>query len=421
MGSLSISTLVMILMACILFSAFFSAAEIGMMSLNRYRLRHAVRKHQKRAVRVHDLLQRPDRLLSVILIGNTFATIFASAVDTVLTVKWFGDEGVTISTIILTLVILIFSEMLPKTVAAIFPEPIAYAVSLPLKWLQRLFAPLVWLSSFVANGILRLFGVDVTKKKSEALSTEELRTVLHEAGHLIPGEHRNMLVNILDLENVTVEDIMVPRNEILGINLSQSWDNILEQLETAQHTRLPLYRDSMNQIIGMIHLRKVATALVEEEFDEQRLLALADEPYFIVETATLYSQLLQFRKSKQRVGLVIDEYGEIQGLVTLEDILEEIVGQFTTDKADVSPDISPQDDGCIVVDGTITIRELNRQLDWKLPTDGPKTLNGLITEHLEFIPPAGTCLKIHNYFIEVIQVQNNRIKTAKMWQAYNER
>ena len=298
MGSLSIVTLSLILIGLILFSAFFSASEIGMMSLNQYRLRHAVRKKVRRAIRVHELLLRPDKLLSVILIGNTFATIFASAVSTILTVRLFGDSGVAISTTLLTLFILIFSEMAPKTVAAVYPEKVAYTVSLPLKWMQYLFAPLVWLSSLIANRFLLLFGIDVTRKKSEALNTDELRTVVHETGHLIPNEHRKMLVNILDLERVTVEDIMCPRNEILGIDLDQSWDLVLEQIETSQHTRLPLYREYIDKIEGIIHLRQVATALLEEELNEKKLLELAEKPYFILESVTLYAQLLNFKSKK---------------------------------------------------------------------------------------------------------------------------
>lgn len=414
MGSWPMSVLIFLLLFLIIASGFFSGSEIGMMSLNRYRLRHWVRKKIKRAMRVQQLLERPDRLLGVILIGNTFANILASAVATILAVRLMGDIGIAVSTIALTLVVLIFSEMAPKTVAAMYPEKVAFMVSLPLLILQKLFAPLVWLTSKVANAFLRLFGIDMDKQKVEHLSTEELRTVVHETGSLIPNEHKKMLVNILDLEKVVVEDIMVPRSEILGIDLNQPWDMILEQLEASQHTRLPIYEESIDKAVGIIHLRNVAHALIDGTLNLEMLTSLADACYYVPESTSLYSQLLNFRRARQRTGLVVDEYGDILGLVTLEDILEEVIGEFTTDIGDISRDISPQEDGSMVVDASITIRELNRALKWNFPTNGPKTLSGVIIEHLEFIPPSGTCVKIAGHPIEVMQVHNNRIKSVRV-------
>lgn len=404
-----------IILFFVLISAFFSSSEIGMMSLNRYRLRHLVRQKHVPALRVQALLQHTDRLLSVILIGNTVANILASAVMTILCVRLFGDFGVAIGTILLTLIILIFGEIAPKTLAALHPLRTAFLVSMPLGWLAKLFSPLVWFANGTAKLFLRSFGVSLEHNKTESLSHEELRSVVYEAGSLISSEHKEMLLSILDLEQETVEDIMVPRGEIIGLDLTKPWDEILAQLENTQHTRLPLFEDTMDAVIGIVHLRAVLNLLAEEKLDKDSLIEVAEPCHFIPEATSLGKQLLNFRQSRVRTGLVVNEYGDIQGLVTLEDILEEIVGEFTTDAAAMSKDIYPQADNSLIVDASINIRELNRVMKWHLPENGPKTLSGLIIEYLEFIPTASVSLKIDEYCMDVIQSKDNRIRMVKVF------
>ena len=365
-------------------------------------------------MRVNQLLTHPDRVLSVVLIGNTFANIVASMVATLIGQHIYGEVGVLIATGILTLAILIFSEMTPKTLAAIHPQQVAFVCSLPLQFLQLLFAPLVFLITWVANGILKLSGVSIDQAHKDVLSGEELRSVVHEAGSLLPIEHKSMLISLLDLEQARVEDIMVPKADIVGIDLNQPWHEILVQLEMAQHTRLPLYRGNIEHLEGMIHLRSVLNLALEEQLDLDGLLKIAEAPYYIPEGTSLNIQILNFQKMKRRSCFVVDEYGDLQGLVTMEDILEEVVGEFTTDIADLSKDVMQQDDGSVIVDASTTIRNLNRLLTWSLPLIGPRTLSGLIIEYLGYIPPADCCLRIENYQIEILKVADNTIKTVRM-------
>jgi len=402
------------LLVLILLSAFFSGSETGMMSLNRYRLRHLAEKKLRGALRAQRLLERPDRLIGLILIGNNFVNILASSIATVIALRLFGEAGIAIAAGLLTLVILIFAEVAPKTVAALHPERVAFPASAVLMVLQRLLYPLVWAVNMLANGVLRVIGVSAQQAPSHSLSSEELRTVVNEAGALIPRRHQEMLLNILDLEKVTVEDIMVPRNEVVGIDLEDEWEEILEQLVHCQHTRLPVYRDSIDDVMGILHARNVLSLLGTSVFDKEQLIGLVREPYYIPEGTALHRQLLNFQRSRRRIGLVVDEYGDIQGLVTLEDILEEIIGEFTTDVSALSRDIHPQDDGSLLVDAGVTIRELNRLEDLDLPTDGPKTLNGLVLEYLEDIPEAGTSLKLAGYPIEIVQTTGNAVKTVRI-------
>jgi Mg2+/Co2+ transporter CorB len=411
---LSLSTLLCILVLLVVFSGFFSGAEIGMMSLNRYRLRHLVKKKHKQAMRVNQLLMHPDRLLSVVLIGNTLANIVASTVATLIGQRLYGDVGVAGATALLALVVLVFSEMTPKTLAAIHPQQVAFASSLPLMILQTILLPLVRLVSWVAKGILRVFGVSIDQAQKDVLSGEELRSVVHEAGSLLPIEHKSMLISLLDLEQARVEDIMVPKADIVGIDLEQPWHELLVQLEMAQHTRLPLYRDTIDNLVGMIHLRSVLNLSLEGRLDMDGLLNIANAPYYIPEGTSLNVQILNFQKMKRRSCFVVDEYGDLQGLVTMEDILEEVVGEFTTDIAALSKDITPQEDGAVIVDASITLRNLNRLLRWKLPLIGPRTLSGLIIEYLGYIPPADCCLMIENYQIEILKVSDNTIKSVRL-------
>jgi Mg2+/Co2+ transporter CorB len=412
---LSSILLLFILMLLVICSAFFSTSEIGMMSLNRYRLRHLVKEGNKQALRVSGMLERPDYLLSVVLIGNTLANMVASTIATLLGQRLYGEWGVVWVTSALTLIVLVFAEMAPKTLAAVYPQRIAFLVSGLLSVFQRIFAPLVWLITGISNKTLALFGVSMSAIPKDALSREELRTVLLEAGGLLPVEHKRMLIGLFDLEKATVEDIMIPKADLIGLDLEESWHTLLNQLKTAQHTRLPIYRGSIEHLEGVVHVRSVLHLAVDDELTLECLLKVADAPYFVPESTPLNVQILHFRKLKKRSAFVVDEYGELQGLVTMEDILEEVVGEFTTDIAALSKDIVPLKDGVFLIDASTTIRDLNRSLSWHLPLIGPKTLSGLIIETLGYIPPPECCLKIENYIIEVLKVQDNLIRTVKMW------
>ncbi|MCB8890532.1 MULTISPECIES: HlyC/CorC family transporter [Halomonadaceae] len=399
----------------VLLSAFFSSSETGMMSINRYRLSHQAGSGDKRAKRVMRLLTRPDRLIGVILIGNNFVNNLAASIATIIAIHFFGEvSGPAISTALLTITILVFSEVTPKTYAAIKPERIAYPASMALEPLLKLLYPLVWVVNAVSNGLLRLVGVKSVENGGDSLTRDELRTVVHEAGTLIPYRHRAMLLSILDLENVTVNDIMVPRHEVLGIDLDDPLEEILAQIRTSQHTRLPVYKGDINNIIGMLHLRNAARFLSKEEVTKAAVVQEAREPYFIPESTPLHTQLLNFQKQKRRIGIVVDEYGDVEGLVTLEDILEEIVGEFTTDVSE-DEEIHQQDDGSHVIEGTANIREINKMLGWQLPTDGPKTLNGLILEHLEAFPEGSASLQIGNTRMEILEIRDNLITSARCW------
>lgn len=410
----SIPFLMLLVLFLIVLAAFFSASEIGMMSLNRYRLRFLVKKNDRQAIRVNQLLAHPERLLSVVLIGNTLANIIASMAATLIGQHFYDQVGVLVATGLLTLVILVFSEMTPKTLAALYPQQVAFACSLPLKILLMIFAPLVYLISSVANGILRLCGVSLDKAQREALTGEELRSVVHEAGGLLPIEHKSMLISLLDLEQARVEDIMVPMAEIVGIDLDQPWNKLLEQLETTQHTRLPVFRTNIDNLVGMVHLRSVLNLVLDQRLDMEGLLKIAEAPYFIPEATPLNVQILNFQKMKRRSCFVVNEYGDIQGLVTMEDILEEIVGEFTTDIAALSKDITPEENGSVIVDASMTLRNLNRLLNWNLPLLGPRTLSGLIIEYLGYIPPAECCLCIENHQIEILKLSENTIKSVRI-------
>ncbi|WP_211824448.1 HlyC/CorC family transporter [Kistimonas asteriae] len=416
MNEAPLSLLLGALVVLLLLSAFFSSSETGMMALNRYRLRHKARSGNRAAKRTSELLDRTDRLIGVILIGNNFVNILASAIATIIAVRMWGDAGIAIATFTLTLVVLVFGEVTPKTLAALHPEKVAFPASLILKPLLKLFYPLVLVVNGISNVLLRCLGVDTSKGGTDQLSQEELRTVVHEAGGLIPGTRRGMLLGILDLEKVSVDDIMIPRNEVVGIDIEDAIDEILEQLRTAQHTRLPIYKGDINNIIGILHMRKVARLLSLDEVNRAALLNETRDAYFVPEGTPLHTQLFNFQKEKRRTAIVVDEYGDVMGLVTLEDILEEIVGEFTTDVASNNRDITPQPDGSFIIDGTATIRDINKALEWHLPVDGPKTLNGLVTEHLEEIPDTSVCITISGrYRMEILQIRDNRVRSVRVY------
>ncbi|WP_427983546.1 HlyC/CorC family transporter [Agarivorans sp.] len=419
MDDISTGSLLLLLLFLIICSAFFSSSETGMMSLNRYRLRHLVNTKHKAAQRVDKLLNRPDRLIGLILIGNNLVNILASAIATIIGLRLFGDVGVAIATLALTFVILIFAEVTPKTMAALYPERIAFPASLLLRPLMKLLFPAIWLTNGVTNGLLRILGVNPNNKDGEALNPEELRTVVDEAGALIPKRHQDMLLSILDLEKVTVDDIMIPRNEIAAIDINDDWETILRQLTQSTHTKILLYRDNIDDSVGFVHSRDALRLLSREQFDKTSMLRAAKEIYFIPEGTPLNVQLLKFQRRKERIGLIVDEYGDIQGLVTLEDILEEIVGDFTTSMAPApSEEIHPQIDGSYLIEGAVNIRDLNKEMSWSLPTDGPKTLNGLIIEYLEDIPDSNLCLRLAGYPIEIVEIENNTVSLARVMPAF---
>lgn len=411
--SLSTELLLTLFVLAFALCIFCSASETGIMTLNRYRLKHLA-KTQAFARRISKLLLHPDRLLGVILIGNTFATAICASIANQVAEHAWGEVGILVAPLLVTLVLLVFAEVMPKTVAAIKPEETARLVSLPLQGMLWLLYPLVWLASSFSNALLRLFGLRASIKDRDAVTREELRTIVNEASNFIPDRHQNMLLSILDLETVRVEHIMVPRNEVIGIDLDDDKEKIINKLKTLEHTLLPVYRSDLDNVQGILHTRNIVKILAQRELNEQALLAVIQEPYFVPEGTSLHTQLLNFQKNKRRMALVVDEYGDVLGLVTLEDILEEIVGEFTTDAATEQADIHPQEDGTFLVDGSASIRDLNRAENWELPTNGPTTLNGLIIETLEAIPVEGICVLVAGYPIEVVQMKDNTVKIARI-------
>jgi len=410
-----LSMLFAALLFLILLSAFFSGSETGLMTLNRYRLRHLADRQHPGALRAQQLLQRQDRLIGLILLGNNFVNVLASILMTFITLRIYDDAGfVFAGGMLLTIVILLFAEVTPKTMAALHPERIAFPAAYVYIPLLKLLYPFVWVVNTIANGLLKLIGVSAEDQASHSLTAEELRTVVAEAGALIPEHHQSMLLNLMDLEKVTVEDIMVPRNEVTGIDIEADWESTTKLLSDSQHTRLPLYRENINQVIGILHLRNVLPLLHRDKLDRDTLLEIAREPYFIPVTTSLNRQLLNFQRERRRIGIAVDEYGEVQGLVTLEDILEEIVGEFTTDPAAHIENIIAEADGTWLVDGSINIRTLNNALGMTLDTRGPKTLNGLIIEHMEMIPERGTSLLLDNHPVDIVQIRENMVRTVRI-------
>ncbi len=401
-----------LLTLAVILCAFFAASETGLMSLNRYRLRHLA-KTDPNAKRITKLLSKPDRLLGVILLGNIFATAVGSSIVNELVGDRFGEMGVLIAPFVYTVFLLIIAESTPKTLAALKPEATSNVVSRPLQFMLWLLYPLVWTTTMLSNALLKLFGVKMTKTL-DPLNPEELRTVVNEAAGLIPSRHQAMLLSILDLEKVRVEHIMIPRNEVIGIDLDDDPQTILSKLSNAQHTLLPIYRSDMDNVQGIFHTRNLAKVLTYKGFEESTLLAAMDQPYFVPEGTSLHMQLLNFQKNKRRMALVVDEYGDVLGLVTLEDILEEIVGEFTTDVGDTEPEVIPEESGTFLVDGGASVRDLNKTQNWELPTTGPTTLNGLIIEALEAIPSEGLCVLIDGYPNEVVEMDENTVKTARV-------
>lgn len=417
MDDISTATLLIALGVLLLLSAFFSGSETGMMSVNRYRLRHLAQQGHSGAKRIQFLLERPDRLIGLILIGNNLVNIAASAIATILCLRWFGDAGIIIATFGMTLIVLVFAEVTPKTIAALHPERIATPSSFVIKPLLRVMYPLVAFINLITNSIIRLLGVNPNSpSRGDALSSDELRTIVNEASSMIPSSHQQMLLSILELEKVTVEDVMTPRADIAAIDVQDDVKSILKQLSQAQYTRILLYRNNIDDAIGFLHARDIMQLFTKNTYDldKSEIVRAAREIYYIPEGTPLNVQLLKFQRYKERIGLVVDEYGDIQGLVTLEDILEEIVGDFTTS---ILPDSTEstivESDGSIIVEGVANLRDLNKEMNWNLPTDGPKTVSGLIIETLGDIPQQPLCLRINGYAIEIIESGDNLVKQVR--------
>jgi Mg2+/Co2+ transporter CorB len=391
-----------------------------MMSINRYRLKHLENEGHKGAIRVQKLLNRPDRLIGLILIGNNLVNIAAASIATIVCLRLFGDFwGLLIANVGLAFVILIFAEVTPKTLAALYPEKISYPSSIILLPLMFVMYPFVFLINGICNGILALFNINPLNDEGKNLSREELRTVVFEAGAMIPKKHQDMLVGILDLEKVSAEDIMVPRSDIVSIDINDEWKDIQKQLVNSQHTRVLLYRDSIDDAVGFVHVRDALRLLSKDQFTKASLLRAVREIYFTPESTPLHTLMYKFQAAKERIGLVVDEYGDIQGLVTLEDILEEIIGDFTTSiLPDHSKEGNIQQDGSVLLDGSANVRELNKEMNWQFPTEGPKTLNGLILEYLEDIPQANISLRLAGYPIEVLEMKDNMVKTVRVMPEY---
>ncbi len=405
-----------VLIACLLLSGFFSGSETGLMTLNRYRLRHRAQQGERGARMAQDLLRRPDRLIGLILLLNNIAQALIPMLLVAIALRLTGDPetAVVIATVATALLIFIFSESMPKTLGAIHPERIALPAAYVYWPLLRAMGWLIDLVNIIGNRILRLFGVSSEDAAQHSLSAEELRTVVAEAGAMIPQRHQKMLLSILDLEHSTVEDIMVPRNEIVGVDVSEPWDEVRHQIIESQHTRLPVYRGSIDQLLGVVHLRRLMRLAAENRLDLDGLMEYVREPYFIPEGTPLNQQLLNFQNQRRRMGFVVDEYGDIRGLVTLDDILEEVVGEFTTDPSLRVKSFFPEADGSYRVAGSVTLRSLNRSLGWKLPLDGPKTVNGLVMERLEQIPQPGRQVEIDGYLFEITETQANAVKDARI-------
>lgn len=407
-----LSMLFSILVLMLVLSAFFSGSETALMTLNRYRLRHLVKLKHAGAIKAHRLLQRPDRLLGLILLGNQFANIFAASVTTVIAMRLYPEEesSIAIGAGILTIAMLIFSEVTPKTLAAIKPELLAFPAAWIYTGLLKVFYPIVGFVNLFVNLLLRLGGINVKENGHETqLSKEELKSIITEAESLMPVRYQKMLLGILDLESATVEDIMTPRNEIIGIDLEQPIEDIITQIKTSPHTQLAVYKKNIDRIVGFLHLRKVLVLVNQDDFDKHTITGLLSKPVFIPESTPVHTQMLNFKSEKSRIGLVVDEYGDVQGLVTLDDLLQEIVGELLTDDNAVRK----QSDGSYLVDANITVRELNRVTQWSLPTEGPKTLNGLIIEFMETIPELGVSIKLHGHPLEIIKRDENTVKLVK--------
>ena len=407
-----LGVLIGLVVVLLVLSAFFSSTETALMSLNRYRLRHQARAGNRAARVAERLLQRPDRLIGVILLGNTGANIAAAALVTFIALRIGGERAIFASTLALTVIVLIFAEVAPKTLAALNPPRFALP-SAPIYYvLLKIVYPIVWVLNLITNGLLQLLGVRPDKIASHSLSSDELRTIVAEAGVMVPRRHQRMLLSILDLDAIRVDDVMVPRQEVIGLDLDRDWPDNLAIIQTSQHDRLPVYRGDIDNIVGVTRVRDLLPELVRGELTQSILLERIREPYFVPEGTPLNKQLLNFQQTRRRSAFVVDEYGDVQGLITTQDILREIVGELST-AVDIG--VTKESDRSYVVDASANVRQLNRVMNWNLPTDGPKTLNGLIVEQLETIPETGTGVTVADYPIEILDASEHGIKTVRVF------
>lgn len=417
MDDVPLSVLIAILLGILVVSGFFAMAETSMMVLNRYRLKHLAKEGHRGARLTAYLLGNTDKLLGVILLGNNLLNAAAAALVTVITIKLFGDSewSLTLGTVAVTFLILVFSEVTPKVLGAAYSEQIAFPSSYVLTPLLKVAYPVIWFINLFVKALLWILRLKPASAEAHQLSTEELRTLVLEAGHYIPQKHQSILINLFGLENITVDDVMTPRNQIEAIDIDASLEETRNQLTTSHHTRIPVYQGKLDNIIGLIHMRKVLHQTQSGELDSEALREIMREPYFIPAGTALFTQLQHFQENQRRMGMVVDEYGELLGLVSLEDILEEIVGEFTTHAPAQGSTYRRQQDGSWLADGGSMLRDLNRKLGLQFPLDGPKTLNGLILEHLEDIPEAGISLKIGNTTLEILQTQDRAVKVVRIF------
>ena len=403
--------LLIFLLGC---SAFFSGSETALMRLNRYRLRHKAKAGHRGAKLAEKLLEQPDRLIGLILLGNNLVNILASQIVAVIAFSLGGTLWFAASGFILTFVILIFAEVTPKTLAALYPERVAFPAAFVYFPLLKIVLPLVRLINAFSNGLLKLLGVNAKDADGENLTIDELRTLVTESGALLPRRRHQMLVGILALQDITVDDIMIPQTEVVGIDLTDDWPEILRTIRESSFTRLPVFRDSIDNVIGILHLKRLVQSAGLEELNKRTLTSLVEDPYFVPENTPLNKQLVQFQRARQRTAFIVDEYGDIQGLVTLEDILEEIVGEFTSEPVPAHADVRKDDESGYIVRASANVRALNRMMNWHLPTNGPKTLNGLILEQLETIPEQGTDLMLDDYPVEILKTSESVVKTVRI-------
>ncbi len=410
------TALTVVLIALLALSAFFSSSETALMSVNRDRLRHFAREGSRGARAAERLLEHPDRLIGLILVGNNLVNAAAVSIVTLISLELGGNAAAAVGVGLFTVLLIIFGEIAPKTFGALYPERLALPAAIVYEPVLKLLYPVVWSINLLATGVLRLLGVSRDRTNPTPLGHDELRTVVAESSTVIPHRHQRMLMSILDLERMNVEDIMVPRTEIAGLDLTDEWDDLLAQLRDSRHTRLPVYEGGLDHLIGILHMKKVARLLARGELNRERLRALARErePYYVPEGTTLNEQLLQFQRQRRRLAFVVDEYGDVLGLLTLDDLLEEIVGEFTSDTTTLHRDVTREAGGTFVVNAAASVRALNRRMGWTLPTSGPRTLNGLIIEYLETIPEQGTSLRIADYAIDVLQTGENAVKTVRL-------
>jgi Mg2+/Co2+ transporter CorB len=410
LNDIPLSILFGVLAFLLFLSAFFSSSETALTTLNRYRLQYLVKQGDRSAKKAQRLLARPDRLLGLILLGNNFVNILASSLATIIGLRLMGDQGVAIAAGILTFVVLIFSEVTPKTLAALKPELIAFPAAWIYTPLLKIFYPIVWFINLISNGLLRIFGVKASEHKNTTLNKDELKSIVSETDSLMPEKYKNMLLGIIDLENATVEDIMTPRNEIHGIDIEKSIEHIIQQIKKSPYSRIPVYKKSIDRVMGFLDLKSILTRFFDKEhLGKQDIIDSLIPPFFLPKTTPLHKQIQDFKFEQIRIGLVVDEYGDVQGLVSLDDLLQGLVGELMVEEADVKklPDSS------YLVDGSVTVRELNRITQWNLPTRGPKTINGLIIDFMETIPQTGFSLMLYGHPLEVISCNKHAITQIK--------